>query len=88
VVTEIDLESGFIRFGHAQTLVVNRIREVAVAIRDLPGPDPRSEQAAAAEAFRRLELMSTVSGRPPYAAAGFEVMEEVTDAAGGVRSRS
>ena len=31
--------------------------------------------------------MSTVSGRPLYAATGFESMVEVTDAAAGVRSR-
>jgi GNAT superfamily N-acetyltransferase len=42
------------------------------------------ESAAAAEGFTRLELMSTLSGRPLYAAAGFEVIEEVTDDAGGV----
>ena len=42
------------------------------------------ESAAAAEGFTRLELMSTLSGRPLYAAAGFEVMKEVTDDAGGV----
>jgi hypothetical protein len=29
----------------------------------LPGRDPPTEQAAAAEGFRRIELMSTVSGR-------------------------
>ncbi len=42
------------------------------------------ESAAAAEGFTRLELMSTLSGRPLYAAAGFEAIEEVTDASGGV----
>ena len=42
------------------------------------------ESAAAAEGFHRLELMSTLSGRPLYAAAGFEAIEEVTDASGGV----
>jgi GNAT superfamily N-acetyltransferase len=42
------------------------------------------EQAASAEGFHRLELMSTMSGRPLYAAAGFEALEEVTEAAGGV----
>lgn len=41
------------------------------------------EQAAAAEGFRELELMSTLAGQPLYAAAGFEVMEEVEDATGG-----
>ena len=42
------------------------------------------ESAAAAEGFTRLELMSTLSGRPLYAAAGFEAIGEVTDASGGV----
>ena len=42
------------------------------------------ESAAAAEGFTRLELMSTLSGRPFYAAAGFEAIEEVADASGGV----
>jgi GNAT superfamily N-acetyltransferase len=42
------------------------------------------ESAAAAEGFTRLELMSTLSGRPLYAAAGFEPIEEVADASGGV----
>src|SRR5215218_7744867 len=42
------------------------------------------ESAAAAEGFTRLELMSTLSGRPLYAAVGFEAIEEVADAAGGV----
>jgi len=42
------------------------------------------EQAAAAEGFRRLELMSTRSGQPLYTAAGFEPLEDVVDAAGGV----
>lgn len=42
------------------------------------------ESAAAAEGFRRLELMSTLSGWPLYSAVGFEVIEEVTDASGGV----
>ena len=41
------------------------------------------ESAAAAEGFTRLELMSTLSGRPLYAAAGFESIEEVADDAGG-----
>jgi hypothetical protein len=61
---------------------------VAVAIRDLPGPGPRSEWAAVADGFRLVELVSTVSGRPLYVAAGFEATEEVTNAAGSVRSRS
>ena len=42
------------------------------------------EQAAAAEGFTRLELMSTRSGQPLYTAAGFEPLEDVVDAAGGV----
>jgi GNAT superfamily N-acetyltransferase len=42
------------------------------------------EQAASAEGFSRLELMSTLSGQPLYTAAGFEPLEEVTDSAGGV----
>ena len=42
------------------------------------------ESAAAAEGFTRVELMSTLSGQPLYSAAGFEVIEEVEDAAGGV----
>ena len=42
------------------------------------------ESAAVAEGFTRLELMATLSGRPLYAAAGFEAIEEVADASGGV----
>jgi GNAT superfamily N-acetyltransferase len=42
------------------------------------------ESAAAAEGFTRLELMSTLSGRPLYAASGFEAIEDVQDASGGV----
>jgi GNAT superfamily N-acetyltransferase len=42
------------------------------------------ESAAAAEGFTRLELMSTLSGLPLYTSAGFEVIEEVEDASGGV----
>ena len=42
------------------------------------------ETAALAEGFTRLELMSTLSGRPLYGAAGFEAIEEVADASGGV----
>lgn len=41
------------------------------------------ERAAAGEGFQRLELMATMAGRPLYEAAGFEVYEEVSDAAGG-----
>ena len=42
------------------------------------------ESAAAAEGFTRLELMSTLSGRPLYTAVGFEAIEGVVDASGGV----
>ena len=42
------------------------------------------ESAARAEGFTRLELMSTLSGRPLYAAAGFVAIEEVADTSGGV----
>jgi GNAT superfamily N-acetyltransferase len=42
------------------------------------------EAAATAEGFTRLELMSTLSGRPLYTAVGFEAIEEVADASGGV----
>jgi GNAT superfamily N-acetyltransferase len=42
------------------------------------------EAAAAAEGFTRLELMSTLSGRPFYEAVGFAPVENVEDAAGGV----
>ena len=41
------------------------------------------EQAARAEGFKRLELMSTLAGRPLYEAAGFRVLEEAEDATGG-----
>jgi len=41
------------------------------------------ESAAAAEGFATLELMSTLSGRPLYEAAGFVPLEHVADAAGG-----
>jgi GNAT superfamily N-acetyltransferase len=41
------------------------------------------EDAARAEGFRRLELMSTLSGQPLYAAYGFRPVEEVLDDAGG-----
>lgn len=37
------------------------------------------ETAAAAEGFRRLELVATMSGRPLYEAFGFEPIEAVTD---------
>ena len=42
------------------------------------------EAAAAAEGFRVLELMGTMAGRPLYEAAGFVVVEHVSDRAGGV----
>lgn len=41
------------------------------------------EDAARAEGFRRLELMSTLSGRPLYEAYGFRPVEEVLDDTGG-----
>jgi GNAT superfamily N-acetyltransferase len=41
------------------------------------------EDAARAEGFSRLELMGTMSGRPLYEAAGYQVIEEIVDARGG-----
>jgi GNAT superfamily N-acetyltransferase len=42
------------------------------------------EEAAAAEGFTRLELMSTLSGEPLYTAYGFQPLERlVVDSAGG-----
>jgi GNAT superfamily N-acetyltransferase len=41
------------------------------------------ESAAAAEGFRRLELMSTLSGEPLYTAYGFRPVERLVDATGG-----
>lgn len=41
------------------------------------------EQAAAAEGFTRLELVSTLAGEPLYAAYGFTPLERLTDATGG-----
>jgi GNAT superfamily N-acetyltransferase len=41
------------------------------------------EAAAAAEGFTKLELMSTLSGRPLYEAAGFVPVEQVEDPAAG-----
>jgi GNAT superfamily N-acetyltransferase len=41
------------------------------------------ESAAAAEGFTTLELMGTMSGRPLYEAAGYTVVEHLTDDAGG-----
>ncbi|MBB2943742.1 GNAT superfamily N-acetyltransferase [Actinoplanes lutulentus] len=42
------------------------------------------ERAAAAEGFTTLELMGTLSGQPLYAANGYGVVEELTDARSGV----
>jgi hypothetical protein len=42
------------------------------------------ESAAAAEGFKRLQLMSTLSGLSLYSAAGFRAVEEVEDPAGRV----
>ena len=42
------------------------------------------QDAAAAEGFTRLELMATLSGRPLYETFGFESIEDVADASGGV----
>ena len=41
------------------------------------------ERAAAAEGFTRLELMSTLSGRPLYESYGFSVTERIEDGRGG-----
>jgi GNAT superfamily N-acetyltransferase len=41
------------------------------------------EEAAAAEGFTQLELMSTLSGEPLYAAYGFREVERLADASGG-----
>lgn len=41
------------------------------------------ESAAAAEGFRRLALMSTLSGEPLYTAYGFRPVERIVDATGG-----
>ena len=43
----------------------------------------RAEQAARAEGFTTLELMSTLAGQPLYEAAGFVPVERVDDPAGG-----
>lgn len=42
------------------------------------------EDAARREGFRVLDLMGTMAGRPLYEAAGFHVVEQLTDATGGV----
>ena len=41
------------------------------------------EEAARAEGFTTMELMSTLSGEPLYRAAGFEPVEQVEEPAGG-----
>jgi GNAT superfamily N-acetyltransferase len=41
------------------------------------------EQSAAAEGFRRVELMSTKAGVPLYEACGYSVLEHVENATGG-----
>jgi GNAT superfamily N-acetyltransferase len=41
------------------------------------------EEAARREGFRVLDLMGTLAGRPLYEAAGFRVIEHLTDASGG-----
>jgi GNAT superfamily N-acetyltransferase len=42
------------------------------------------EEAARREGFRRMELMSTLSGEPLYLACGYQPLERLTDARGGV----
>ena len=41
------------------------------------------EDAARREGFRRMELMSTLSGEPLYLACGYQPLERLTDARGG-----
>lgn len=41
------------------------------------------EQAARAEGFRRMELMSTLAGEPLYRSCGYEPLQRLTDARGG-----
>ena len=42
------------------------------------------EQAARAEGFTRMELMSTLAGEPLYRSCGYEPLERLTDARGGI----
>jgi GNAT superfamily N-acetyltransferase len=42
------------------------------------------EAAARAEGFRRLELMSTMSGEALYRACGYQALEQVRDDRGGI----
>ena len=42
------------------------------------------EEAARAEGFSRIELMATMAGVPLYRACGYELVEHVEDARGGV----
>ena len=42
------------------------------------------EEAARREGFRRMELMSTLSGEPLYLACGYQPLERPSDARGGV----
>lgn len=42
------------------------------------------EAAAAAEGYRRVELMATMSGQPLYEACGYQPIERIEDASGGV----
>jgi GNAT superfamily N-acetyltransferase len=42
------------------------------------------EDAARAEGFKRMELMSTMAGEPLYRASGYQPLEHLTDDRGGV----
>jgi len=44
----------------------------------------RCEEAAAAEGFRRLELIATVSGETLFRRAGFQPLESITDTSTGI----